>query len=71
MLFENERKVLKATVEYIEENGYAPSVREICELVGIKSTSTVHGQLTKLEDKGYVKRKEKSPRAMVILKEGE
>ena len=38
--------------EYIRENGYAPSVRDICDGVGVKSTSTVHTHLKRLEHQG-------------------
>ena len=38
------------------EKGYPPSVREICEAVGLRSTSTVHGHLSRLEKKGYIRR---------------
>lgn len=39
-------------VSYIDENGYAPSVRDICDGVGVKSTSTVHAHLKRLETQG-------------------
>ncbi|NSB21952.1 SOS-response transcriptional repressor LexA [Clostridium beijerinckii] len=37
---------------YTESKGYPPSVREICEAVSLRSTSTVHGHLKRLEKKG-------------------
>ena len=43
--------------DQIQLKGYPPSVREICEAVGLKSTSTVHGHLERLEKKGYVETK--------------
>jgi repressor LexA len=49
------------------EKGYPPSVREICEAVGLKSTSTVHGHLDRLEKKGYIRRDKTKPRAIEIL----
>ena len=51
------------------EKGYPPSVREICEAVGLKSTSTVHGHLDRLEKKGYIRRDKTKPRAIEILDE--
>ncbi|MBU5677488.1 transcriptional repressor LexA [Alkaliphilus sp. MSJ-5] len=51
----------------INKKGYPPSVREICEAVGLRSTSTVHGHLSKLEDKGYIRRDPTKPRAIEIL----
>ena len=52
---------------YTENNGYPPSVREICEGVGLKSTSSVHGHLKRLEGKGLVKRNPTKPRALEII----
>ena len=57
--------------EFIKEQqldkGYPPSVREICTAVGLKSTSTVHSHLNKLEKLGYIKRDPSKPRAIEIL----
>ena len=47
--------------------GYPPSVREICTAVNIKSTSTVHGYLNKLEKLGYIRRDPTKPRAIEVL----
>lgn len=58
-------------LEFIKEQqvdkGYPPSVREICTAVGLKSTSTVHSHLNKLEKLGYIKRDPSKPRAIEIL----
>lgn len=51
---------------YTENKGYPPSVREICEAVDLKSTSTVHGYLKKLESEGLIKRDPTKPRALEI-----
>lgn len=57
--------------EFIKEQqlskGYPPSVREICSAVGLKSTSTVHSHLNKLEKLGYIRRDPTKPRAIEIL----
>ena len=45
--------------EFYEENGFVPTVREICTGVGIKSTSTAWKYLSMLEDEGKIKRKVK------------
>jgi repressor LexA len=52
---------------YTESKGYPPSVREICEAVSLRSTSTVHGHLKRLEKKGLIKRDPTKPRALEIL----
>lgn len=52
---------------YTESKGYPPSVREICEAVSLKSTSTVHGHLKRLEKKGLIKRDPAKPRALEIV----
>ena len=55
---------------YIEratlQKGYPPSVREICEAIGLKSTSTVHGHLIRLEKKGLLYRDSMKPRAISV-----
>ncbi len=51
---------------YTETKGYPPSVREICAAVDLKSTSTVHGHLKRLEKKGLIKRDPSKPRALEI-----
>ncbi|HHT27098.1 MAG TPA: transcriptional repressor LexA [Firmicutes bacterium] len=61
----------KLILEFIErevaEKGYPPSVREIGEAVGLASSSTVHGHLGKLENKGYIRRDPTKPRAIELL----
>lgn len=52
----------------IMQKGFPPSIREIAEEVGLKSTSTVAGHLTRLERKGYITRVPGSPRAISIQK---
>lgn len=57
-------RILAYIQEEISRRGYAPSVREIGEAVGLKSTSTVHGHLQRLEKKGLLRRDAMKPRAM-------
>jgi repressor LexA len=52
---------------FTENKGYPPSVREICDAVNLRSTSTVHGHLQRLEKKGYIKRDPTKPRALEII----
>ena len=50
----------------VQTKGYPPSVREIGLAVGLASSSTVHGHLSRLEEKGYIKRDPTKPRAIEI-----
>ena len=63
-----QERILAYIQEEIQVRGYAPSVREIGEAVGLKSTSTVHGHLTRLEKKGLLYRDAMKPRAMGLAK---
>jgi len=58
-------------LEYIKEQtlhrGFPPAVREICEAVNLKSTSSVHSHLETLEKNGYIRRDPTKPRAIEIL----
>ncbi len=51
----------------LQKKGYPPSVREICAAVELKSTSTVHSHLNKLEEKGYIKKDPTKPRAIEVI----
>jgi len=59
--------ILKFIKSEVSKKGYPPSVREIGAAVGLKSTSTVHGHLSRLEAKGYIRRDPTKPRAIEIL----
>ncbi len=65
-----EKAILKFIQKEIEENGYAPSVREIGKAVGLKSTATVHTYLAGLVKKGYIKKEEQKGRTLRLLKGG-
>lgn len=66
-----QKNILEAISEAIDEHGYPPSMREIGDLVGLASLSSVTHQLTRLEEMGYIRRDPKRPRAIEILGEGE
>ena len=61
-----QEEVYEFLKQYTSSKGYPPSVREICKAVSLKSTSTVHGYLKKLEEKGFIKRDPAKPRALEI-----
>jgi repressor LexA len=66
---ERQKSILKFIKEFLMEKGYPPSVREIGKAVGLKSSSTVHGYLAKLEEYGLIKRDPTKPRAIDLLEE--
>ncbi len=68
-LNQRQQEIFYFIKESLMNNGYPPSVREIGKAVGLKSTSTVHGYLNKLEELGLIKRDPSKPRAIDILDE--
>lgn len=66
-LSERQRQILEYIQKCVEEQGYPPSVREIGQAVGLSSSSTVHGHLNRLEQKGYLRRDPTKPRAIELL----
>ena len=69
-LTEKQRQILEYLKQEILQRGFPPSVREICEAVSLRSTSSVHAHLETLERKGYIKRDATKPRAIEICDEG-
>ncbi|APM38989.1 transcriptional repressor LexA [Clostridium kluyveri] len=55
----------------IKQKGYPPSVREICTAVGLKSTSTVHSYLEKLERRGFIKRDATKSRTIEVIEKSQ
>ena len=66
---DKQQKVLDYVKEQIKREGYAPSVREICKALDLKSTSTVHGYLSRLEKKGLIQKAALKPRTLRIVDE--
>ncbi|MBE5921545.1 MAG: transcriptional repressor LexA [Lachnospiraceae bacterium] len=64
-----QQEVLEYIKEQILKKGYPPAVREICEAVNLKSTSSVHAHLESLEKKGFIRRDPTKPRAIEILED--
>ena len=62
-----QEEILEYIKETILKKGYPPAVREICEAVHLKSTSSVHSHLSTLEEKGFIRRDPTKPRTIEIL----
>lgn len=54
MLTQRQEYILQIITDFIKINGYSPSIREICQISGLKSTSTVHIHLKNLCEEGYI-----------------
>ena len=67
MLKEREQKILDYMKTEIKTKGYPPTVREICNALGIKSTSTVHKDIESLVRQGYLKKDPSKPRALMVV----
>jgi len=61
-----QEQIFKYLRSFTEEKGYPPSVREICQGIGLKSPSSVHAHLKALENAGYIQRDANKTRAMII-----
>ena len=64
-----QQEILNYIKQVILSKGYPPSVREICEAVSLKSTSSVHAHLETLEKNGYIRRDPTKPRTIEICDE--
>lgn len=64
-------RVLNYVKECIKRDGYAPSVRDICKALDLKSTSTVHGYLVRLQKKGLIQKASLKPRTITIVGDNE
>lgn len=61
-----QKQILEFIKQEILRRGYPPTVREICETVGLRSTSSVHAHLSTLEKNGFIRRDPTKPRAIEI-----
>ncbi len=64
---DKQKEILEYIKSEILNRGYPPSVRDICEAVHLKSTSSVHSHLETLEKNGYIRRDPTKPRAIEII----
>ncbi|EOQ39932.1 transcriptional repressor LexA [Butyricicoccus pullicaecorum] len=65
-LSEKQKRILEYIAEATAAQGYPPSVREIGKHVGLSSSSSVHAQLIKLREKGYLEKDDHKTRALVV-----
>ena len=63
---ESQEKIFAYIKKVVKAKGYPPSVREICEATGLRSTSTVHAHLKRLEKRGLISRDSMKPRAISV-----
>ena len=63
-----EKTVLQFIIQFKQTNGFSPTVREIAKGINTKNIKYVHEILGRLEDSGYIKSKDKSPRTIVVKK---
>ena len=62
-----QKAVLDCIEEYFAEKGYGPAVRDVCEMLGLSSPSTVHVHLKALEEKGYINRDPLKSRSITLV----
>ena len=65
-LTKKEKEVFEYINDCIEKNGFAPTVRDICSALNIKSTSSVHDYIRRLDEKGYIKKSSGKSRALIV-----
>lgn len=63
---EKRQEILNAIISFIQSNGYSPTIRELCEITGIKSTATVHHHIQIMIDDGLITSKDYEPRTISV-----
>ena len=66
-LNDKQNKIYDDICDFNKEHGFPPTVREIAEMAGLASSSSTHHYLKQLEEKGYIRRREGSPRAIEVV----
>ena len=64
---DKKEELLKFIKQYVDDNGYPPTVREMCRAVKVNSTSTIAYHLSKLEDDGHIKKNPNKNRALEVV----
>lgn len=67
ILYKRQRAVLEYISQYMQKHGYAPTIHEICDAIGVSSPATVHEHLQKLEKLGMLKRDWRRMRGLEVL----
>ena len=67
VIYKRERDLLQFISQYMQKNGYAPTLAEICDGLGLRSPATVHEHIANLIDKGVLKKEEGARRGLEIV----
>ena len=67
VIYRRERDLLQFISQYMQKNGYAPTLAEICDGLGLRSPATVHEHIANLIDKGVLKKEEGARRGLEIV----
>jgi repressor LexA len=68
VLYRRERELLNYIIQFQEQHGYSPTLREMADAMGRNSVSTIHALIRSLVDKGYIQKVEGNSRTLKILK---
>lgn len=68
MLTNKQKNIFNLINEYIKKEKISPTIRELCELANLSSSSTIQGYLNRLQKEGYISKIDKSPRSLKVLK---
>jgi repressor LexA len=68
-LYKRQRQIIDYISQYIQKNGYSPTLQEIADAIGVSSLATVHEHLQALEKKGVIKKFEGSVRGIELIEE--
>lgn len=67
IMTDKDKEMYNIIMLYIAQNGYSPTVRELCKISGLHSTSTVHNRLKKLESLGKIQKLTECPRTITVM----
>lgn len=67
IMTDKDREMYNIIMLYIAQNGFSPTVRELCKMSGLRSTSTVHSRLKKLESLGKIQKLTECPRTIIVM----